>query len=142
MTGRVRVAAHDEHPRQGVTVFRQYLVADALADIIEGRDALFADKVAGFLVTLGIGFVSCWNNVIEDDDIHPGIGHPVDADLEKGLGNGRGVVVGEQFVRLYRDNLPGNRLVQAGFQGEELFGKGLAHLNIPLDTRRSNTEQA
>jgi hypothetical protein len=31
--------------------------------------------------------------------------------------------------------------IQASFQGEELFSKGLAHLNIPLDTRRSDAGQ-
>jgi len=80
--------------------------------------------------------------VIENDDVHARVCHPVNADLEKRLGNGRGVVVREKFVGLHRNNLPGNRPIQASFQGEELFSKGLAHLNIPLDTRRSDAEQA
>jgi len=66
MAGGVGVAADDQRARQGVSVFGQHLVADAIADVVKGRDALFPDKLPGLFVALCVGFVGSRDDMIED----------------------------------------------------------------------------
>jgi hypothetical protein len=126
---RVRVAADDHHAGQGVTLLGENLVADAFPDVIEGGDPLLAHKLAHLLVLLGIGFVGGRRDVIQNDDVHVGIGHARYADFAEGFGNGRGVVVGQQLVWPHGDDLAGDGLVEARLHGQDLFSKRLAHLS-------------
>ena len=65
---RVRVAAHDDRAGQGEARLGEDLVADAVLDVEEVRDALLGDELADRLVVLGVLLVGGRDDVVEDDD--------------------------------------------------------------------------
>jgi len=92
----VGIAPDDELPGEREAGLAQDLVADAVLDIEEIRQALGGDEFADGLVVLGVFLVGGRDNVVEDDDQLPRRLDPRDTQLLELADDGGRIVVERQ----------------------------------------------
>ncbi len=122
----MRIGTDDKSAGQGKALFGQHLMTNAALDVIEIFNALLFDKRADVFVILREFVVGSGYAVVENNDMPFRIVNGRHADLFKGLGNGRGVVVAHGHVRIDFDDFT-RRHFFTGLLTENFFCKSLAH---------------
>ena len=125
----MRIAADDDEAREGEALLGQDLVADAGIDVEEIWDPLLGDKLADGFMVLGILLVGCRYYMVEDDDDLGGRLDSLDPELTEFLDDGRGIVVGQDVVWRYGDDLAGLDIL-SGLGAEDFFRQRFAQIDL------------
>jgi hypothetical protein len=106
-------------------------VADALAHVVEGSDALLAHKGSYLFVVSSGGFVGRRRHVVQHDDAYRRIGQMLHTNAGELPGDGRRVVVGQQFVGTHGDDLARNDMTQIGLARQDSLCESESHVSSP-----------
>ncbi len=121
----VTVGTQEHITGQDQPFLSQHLMADAAPDVEEVAYALLPDKGPGFGMVLGVLGSRRGRGVVKDDANHLRVRELFCPQfLIKYIGDGGGIVVGQDAVRAHFQDIPGVRLGLAGRPGQGFFSKG------------------